>query len=169
MLHVGRPRSLMDYGQESGRAGRDGQVSKALVVLGRGPGPAYQGHAEMDGFLRAECRRQVLEGYLDGRRTESCRGGQEELCDGCRKRQGGRSGRPAAGEKRSRAEGTVWDEQELKRRRMGQRASLQRQQQGLAVEELVRSLERWKSACLVCVLQGRAGDHLLKQCRRAEG
>jgi superfamily II DNA helicase RecQ len=32
VIHLGRPRTLLDYGQESGRAGRDRLASKAIII-----------------------------------------------------------------------------------------------------------------------------------------
>lgn len=34
VLHLGAPRSVEDYAQESGRVGRDGRVSQAVIFLG---------------------------------------------------------------------------------------------------------------------------------------
>ena len=34
VLHTDRPRRLLDYAQESGRAGRDGDSSEAIIVTG---------------------------------------------------------------------------------------------------------------------------------------
>jgi superfamily II DNA helicase RecQ len=36
VIHVGRPRTLLDYGQESGRAGRDGLASETVIIQSRG-------------------------------------------------------------------------------------------------------------------------------------
>jgi superfamily II DNA helicase RecQ len=32
IIHIGAPRMLLDYAQESGRAGRDGQASEAIII-----------------------------------------------------------------------------------------------------------------------------------------
>jgi superfamily II DNA helicase RecQ len=32
VIHLGRPRMLLDYSQESGRAGRDGLASEAVII-----------------------------------------------------------------------------------------------------------------------------------------
>ncbi|KAJ6093868.1 hypothetical protein N7467_002713, partial [Penicillium canescens] len=36
IIHIGLPRSLLDYAQESGRAGRDGRRSEAIIVQPHG-------------------------------------------------------------------------------------------------------------------------------------
>jgi superfamily II DNA helicase RecQ len=36
VIHLGRPRTLLDYGQESGRAGHDRLASKAVIMHPQG-------------------------------------------------------------------------------------------------------------------------------------
>jgi superfamily II DNA helicase RecQ len=36
VIYLGRPRTLLDYGQESGRAGRDGLASEAVIIHPQG-------------------------------------------------------------------------------------------------------------------------------------
>jgi hypothetical protein len=109
ILHLGRPRTLLDYGQESGRAGRDGQASEAMIILPEPEpplpwdpekAPPVADQALVQRYLHVEsdsdgmpCRRVVLDGYLDQEAEGYCRQycGDEDApgrlpearCDGC--------------------------------------------------------------------------------------
>jgi superfamily II DNA/RNA helicase len=96
IVHIDWPFTVLDYAQESGRAGRDGQRSEAVMIVQEGEQRAAedkQAEAEQQ-LVRAyvegidqtvTCRRVVLDGYLDRRETErvACKEG-EEKCDVCR-------------------------------------------------------------------------------------
>jgi superfamily II DNA helicase RecQ len=86
---------VLDYAQESRRAGRDRLHSKAVIIVQEGEQRAAkdkQAEAEQQ-LVRAyvsidktaTCRRVVLDGYLDRRETEqvACKEG-EEKCNVCR-------------------------------------------------------------------------------------
>ncbi|EDN04608.1 predicted protein [Histoplasma mississippiense (nom. inval.)] len=109
IIHVGRPRSLLDYGQESGRAGRDGQASEAIIIEPEGisaamiwsrkDAPSLLDQKLVERYMQAggeggdepmaRCRRVVLDRYLDGevedymRRHCGDRHTGESQCDGC--------------------------------------------------------------------------------------
>ena len=87
IVHVDDPRNMMDYGQASGRAGRDGLASRAVIVRGGIDFGDELIAQYMDPGAR-QCRRIEIDRYLDGDTTRTqCREG-EEFCDECeRKRQ----------------------------------------------------------------------------------
>lgn len=96
VIHIGVIDSLDDYGQQSGRAGRDGHTASEAIVLRKvivgkdGMGRPEQGwkmELEMKEFLRGSvCKRVVMDRYMDGDiERKSCRFG-EQFCDVCRGR-----------------------------------------------------------------------------------
>lgn len=69
VIHVGRTQSLLDYGQESGRAGRNGDASQAIMLidghrLGWGDPPMVDSWVQA--YIGGCCRRRALDTYLDG-------------------------------------------------------------------------------------------------------
>jgi len=91
IIHTEQPRSLLNYAQESGRAGRDGLPSQATVMWNEGTDGEDLGEMKwVKRFIGSgeddrppPCRRVVLNEYLDGREDrEGCEDG-EEWCDVC--------------------------------------------------------------------------------------
>jgi superfamily II DNA helicase RecQ len=95
VLHVGQPYGMIDFAQESGRAGRGGEAVDALI-LWEGPGQSSQppasrtdwqalDQAAMSSFVRAGvgvCRRAVMSAFLDGQEV-SCTALDCARCDRC--------------------------------------------------------------------------------------
>ena len=81
VIYLGRPRILLDYAQESRRAGRDRQPSEAIIIqpedmnIGREVIPKWiseismadyqQVVVYMESAVSEGCRRVVLDAYLD--------------------------------------------------------------------------------------------------------
>jgi superfamily II DNA helicase RecQ len=96
VVHVGLPYGLIDFSQESGRAGRGGEQVDSLVLLERGweerkdairkRRRMISSHDEraMAEFVRTRaCRRLVLAKYFDRAEPVDCEAGEMARCDRC--------------------------------------------------------------------------------------
>ncbi|PWI64632.1 hypothetical protein PCL_09489 [Purpureocillium lilacinum] len=178
VVHAGMPSRLRDYVQESGRAGRDGGRSKAVVVCRAAGGGSrqddgqgtWQWEQSVEQFVEGKwCRRQLLDRVMDGwlDRTE-CET-DEEVCDVCTRRY-----RAAA-----MAEEMMMKEEEEDRQASVPvqeiAANYERQQRDVdfeqrkmtretmkaatEAEEFREQLERWAGRCVVCHLEERREEH----------
>nr|GEZ17793.1 RecQ helicase L2 [Tanacetum cinerariifolium] len=125
IIHVGQPFTVLDYAQESGRAGRDGLPSEAVMMVQEGEQRAAEDkQAEVEQQLvrayvdgtdgGATCRRVVLDGYLDRRERprERCEDG-EEKCDVCRQVDGDDAGDDAGDDVENETEDETEDGREV--------------------------------------------------------
>ena len=94
VVHVGTVWRLKDYSQESGRAGRDGQRSEAIIIMPTRDGNPTEvapknekGWVDIQEFVAGKvCRRVILDQVMDGwMNRERCQEG-EEVCDICHNR-----------------------------------------------------------------------------------
>ena len=95
IIHIGRPYSLLDYAQESGRAGRDRVFSEAILLdpISNQSISQSKRHFTRDErfesdriseYLGSECRRMTLNKYLDDS-VSKCQN-NDEKCDNCKSR-----------------------------------------------------------------------------------
>ncbi len=89
VIHMAGSHSLLDFAQESGRAGRDGAKGTSVVVTS--PIRNHKDlHDEDNTFTKwmqnkNECRRLLLYQYLDGRGENCLSSNKNMLCDNCRR------------------------------------------------------------------------------------
>jgi len=97
VFRVARFVHLIQWSQESGRAGRDGKPALACVILGPAIQSKYYNEAEpsvqatVDMFIQEGvdiplCRRQILDRYFDGNMRRRMCMAAEEKCDICKDR-----------------------------------------------------------------------------------
>jgi len=76
IIHLGRPRTLLDYGQESGRAGEMESRAEATMIIST-PEPPVPWHPDqapsmVDQALMRRVDGSKLDGYLDGSLMDMC-------------------------------------------------------------------------------------------------
>ncbi|KAF4474120.1 Bloom syndrome protein-like protein [Colletotrichum fructicola Nara gc5] len=186
VVHAGMPRRLRDFVQESGRAARDGQPSRSVVICSRAVVEEKEkekevGEAEKDGraaggrwevstrtYIRGEvCRRIVLDEVMDGRVDRpGCEEG-EEACDICRQRASevmwadGGDGHGARDEEiRAAFESSQQAGQFRRWQARAERSGL-----GEEGETFKQQLARWAGRCTYCGIRRRESDgHTLDDC-----
>jgi hypothetical protein len=89
VLHVGEPYGLVDFVQESGRAGRDGMAAESAVLLrhewtARAEAVLEPNELMLQRFLGpGGCRRRWIDEYMDGAGEGEPCSAKEEACDRC--------------------------------------------------------------------------------------
>jgi superfamily II DNA helicase RecQ len=181
IIHADEPRDILDYAQESGRAGRDGRKSQAILVTG------YDGKVDplMQAYVEGEggCRRAIPGAYLDGEKERGRRRDDEEQCDLCRPEESIAD----QGDEEDVTEDvhirTEERDRELAKQRLGEQFAIQERQaravyvrrtRGRMVEagveeRLERQLWDWKRKCIVCRAAGQWCGHIITSCMREDG
>jgi superfamily II DNA or RNA helicase len=91
ILHMDLPYGMIDFAQESGRAGRGGEEVDSIVIVEQGKVERMRQSGRLQGLddeimgefvTTRECRRAVMSRYLDGPGTD-CGAGDMAQCDRC--------------------------------------------------------------------------------------
>ncbi len=160
VIHAGAPNLVRHYVQESGRAGRDGQQSEAVLISMLDGGSRGKGlEGEMTEFiLGGVCKRVILDEMMDGREDRTgCEEG-EEACDVCE-----------AVEVESVGAGSLADEG-FERAMQATSVAIAQQRRRVraewsAAEELEGHLDFWKGRCVVCRTRGLGPEeHSGREC-----
>lgn len=179
VVHADGPRHLRDFGQESGRAGRDGRVSQSIVIIP----PGYRHpHPRMQRYLEPDiCRRVALDEYLDGREDRvRCEAG-EEACDRCGNHdrvecvQEPPAESPIAmgiesDDSEEVAIRQTFEQQIQERERLREYVQRMRCDEAFMVEDFRRRLVQWSERCPICYIygvhgtRGTAVNHSIMEC-----
>ena len=183
VVHIEDPYGLIDFTQESGRGGRDGEPAGSSVYMKRDPRlsapptpldhPDPIDHQAINEYLRGlECRRLILARELDEHKFWQACGPTDIKCDICETREkGGQSTtevRSEVGESRSREKPDGEPEKEgtgvgglIRYRR-------QQMQEQYEMDEYLRQLLQVKGGCMICKLLTPGADwkHGLVKCVR---
>lgn len=83
VVHVGGAYSLYEYAQQVGRGGRGGQVCECIVYTSD---PTFVQDKHMRAYVEntTECRRSMLQSYLDGQPVYCASGNDIAKCDICK-------------------------------------------------------------------------------------
>ena len=179
VVHAGLPYKLRDYIQESGRAGRDGQESEAVIVYGgsqvgrrRQQEVAATGStgatgatrldprvADMAEFVREDewgpgCRRIVTDLVMDGRDDRTACEEGEVLCDLCDRRMAAEE----EARRRRRGDGNAEEAAAYEAFKAAQRTNeWAREEERRRVREERAELEQfqddlafWSRTCVIC-------------------
>jgi len=193
VLHAEPPFDLVSYGQESGRAGRDGKPSEAIVLMSADRIPSKFKTTDERLFWEymtsVECRRVKLDQYFDGNfATVSCLEDQE-ACDNCRFSQTIREEElfeqdQQAEEAETEAEAEVDDNdmgmtamaadlqeyKEQQEQRQNQQSRYRQSRIGAAVKvfDLEQTLSQLRGRCLYCHYYGMEDEHEFSGCREGQ-
>jgi superfamily II DNA helicase RecQ len=145
---------MRHYAQESGRAGRDGKTSEAIIMRGyrqTRQGRVYRGFGkdveeEMVDFIGGQgCMRKVIDKAMDGAEQRWECEEDEEPCQRCVGSRRGREGTEEAAEAdRVRVE---FEQQGMARQRLGLQEIEWQGREACEVEALVELMERWLGGC----------------------
>jgi superfamily II DNA helicase RecQ len=176
VVHIGTIRKMRHYAQESGRAGRDGKKSEAIIMRGyrqTRQGRVYRGFGkdveeEMVDFIGGQgCMRKVIDEAMDGAEQRWDCEEDEEPCQRCAGSTKGREdGEEAAGADRVRVE---FEQQGMARQRLGLQEMERQSQEACEVEALVELMEAWLGGCQWCRACGKDGrGHEVEDCAEEE-
>jgi superfamily II DNA helicase RecQ len=186
VVHVGRPYGLTSFVQQSGRGGRNGEVSESVIITrvehssGRKRKEIMSEYSveqvdedAMTEFIQSTgCRRQVLSRHMDGEESgSSCSQTDSVFCDRCRT-----TSRPRGRIKVEADEVPIQEQRENEPQATGSEVIQQRMAEVAASQEqMIKVMNQLHGCCIYCMLiyheeppRERAKSHEYKDCVQAE-
>lgn len=189
VVHIGIIRKMRHYAQESGRAGRDGLPSEAIVMVGykmtrRGPVQqkiAKDVEQEMRDFIYGRgCMRKIVDMAMDGRADRVHCEQDEEKCQHCQEvdvqdvqEMGSEMGidegvgtpfTPVCS-RDEQADRVEFEQQSSWRKIQAGREAEQQARGAMDVEQLAELIEDWSIGCQGCRAHGvQAVHHTIWEC-----
>jgi superfamily II DNA or RNA helicase len=183
VVHVDWPYGLTSFAQQSGRGGRNGEVSDSIIIarvqhsskhkrkeVTSGYSVESVDEEAMVGFMQSQtCRRRVLSYYLDGESGGAdCKSTDSVFCDRCKahssgrmgpERRGVQGGWQGQGEQENKQEGQQGREQEGKQEPSGQQMIGQRLRAlQEAHDSMIKAMDRLQGRCIYCTLMHKHGQ-----------
>jgi len=176
VVHIGIPYGMVDFEQEVGRGGRDGEVVRSIVliseidyarVLSQDLDTLIPDEAAMYEFMiTEECRRKVVSRYMNGKESEiDCEKLGGEWCGVCVLRLSG-----SVTEKRRREEADEMAKQRKRVKVYQEREKAVREmekERGILKEEVLWWQRELQGKCVVCWLihDELLSDHETRECK----
>ncbi|KAI6787196.1 hypothetical protein KC361_g9560 [Hortaea werneckii] len=143
VVHMDEPRNLLEYGQGSGRAGRDGLASRSIIVRG---GLRF-GDDRVKQYLdrhRSQCRRIDIDRYLDGNDARERCQADELQCDWCQQQSEAAKMAAVKIKEEAREERAVVASQTRRRTVPQSRRTMEVRREAAWEEMLTQRLDAWK-------------------------
>ncbi|KAI6957743.1 hypothetical protein KC332_g17517 [Hortaea werneckii] len=163
VVHMDEPRNLLEYGQGSGRAGRDGLASRSIIVRG---GLRF-GDDRVKQYLdrhRSQCRRIDIDRYLDGNDARERCQADELQCDRCQQQSEAAKVAAVKIKEEAREERAVVASQTRQRTVPQSRRTMEVRREAAWEEMLTQRLDAWKGVCVPCRSRGYSSMHSITKC-----
>ena len=155
VIHQGFARGMIEFCQESGRAGRDGHVADSIVFYWSGIEKETEwikdeGRKDMLKYVKMEgCRKEWMSKFLHGVGTDCISQPEGVFCDNCEKAMGGNKS---------------WKIETKVGRKRGRTEEGEEVRDVIDVREMIKDL---KGKCPICWMEGKdqAKGHQLFGCR----